>query len=127
MLYSSKAIPIWPCFRQTIWQGFDTPTDGTASTKLSGNQSGFVSTMRAPVAEISRTVQSTADDPNRICPALKIRRRVAARPFCIAVSIYRQFLKIKLGHREIRIGTPGPKIRPMHHPKGTGRGQYHPK
>jgi hypothetical protein len=84
-----NATPIRPSLRQATWQRLKMPSDATARTKLSGNQSGLFTTMQAPVAEILRTTQSIADAPNKICPAFKTRRREAERSWCILIPTLR--------------------------------------
>ena len=74
-LYASNATPMRLSSRQTMWQRRAVPSEATASTKLSGNQIGLLTSMAAPVAEILRMTQSILLPLNSMVPAFKTRWR----------------------------------------------------
>src|SRR5262249_2681662 len=65
--------------RRTTRQGLRQPSLATASTKRSGNQSGLLTSMAAPVSERLRTVQGRLSPLNSMVPAFRTRWRGEVR------------------------------------------------
>jgi len=75
----SNATPMRLSSRQTTWQCRALPSEAIASTKLSGNQIGLLTSIAAPVSEILRMTQSILLPLNSMVPAFKTRWRGEVR------------------------------------------------